>query len=269
MSGFTAGAIASMREAVVEQIDYRELLMQMTRRDLLLRYKQSVMGFGWAILMPLVNTAVFSVVFMRVAPLDVGMPYPLFAFCGLVVWNFFAASLRFSVTSLTSNPNLVTKVFFPREIFPFSAVIVAFVDFAVASLVLVGLMFYYRVGPGAAVVYLPFVILAHVCFTVAIALLLAMGNLFYRDVKYLFEVVITVWMFVTSVVYPIGRVGGRLGILLSLNPMTPLLDGYRRVLLDGRAPGAAFTVSFAASVVLLAISWIAFHRAEFRFAEHI
>src|SRR5947208_15333374 len=101
-----------------EQVHYRELLYQMTRRDLLLRYKQTVMRFGWAIFMPLVNTVVFSVIFTRVAPINVGIPYPLFAYCGLFTWNFFASSLRFSVSSLTANANLVTKVYFPREIFP-------------------------------------------------------------------------------------------------------------------------------------------------------
>src|SRR5438067_6186772 len=101
----------NLREVVAEQWEYRELLVRMTRRDLLLRYKQTVMGFGWAIFMPLVNTVVFSVIFMRVAPLDVGMPYPLFAFTGLLAWNFSASSFRFSLTSLTSNTTLVTKVY--------------------------------------------------------------------------------------------------------------------------------------------------------------
>ena len=136
-----------LKEMLAEQAQYRELLLQMTARDLLLRYKQTVMGFGWAVFMPLVNTAVFSVIFTRVAKLETPVPYPVFAFCGLWTWNFFASSLRFSVTSLTSNTNLVSKVYFPREIFPFSAVIVCLVDFAVGSLVLVALMLWYRI-PG-------------------------------------------------------------------------------------------------------------------------
>src|SRR5215471_8694608 len=111
--------VPDVREMIVEQLTFRELLYQMTKRDLLLRYKQTIMGFGWAIFMPLVNTAVFSIVFMRVAPIDTGVPYPVFAYCGLVVWNFFSSTLRFSMSSLTGNPNLVTKVYFPREIFPF------------------------------------------------------------------------------------------------------------------------------------------------------
>src|SRR5713101_8048725 len=153
---------ADVREMLTELIQYRELLVQMTRRDLLLRYKQTVMGFGWAIFMPLLNTAIFSVIFTRVAPIHTPVPYPLFAYCGLLAWNFFAASLRFSVTSLTSNTNLVTKVYFPREIFPFSAVIVCAIDSAVAAVVLVVLMMYYRIHVSAAVAFLPIVVLVHV-----------------------------------------------------------------------------------------------------------
>jgi lipopolysaccharide transport system permease protein len=259
----------ALTELVSEQWEYRELLVRMTARDLLLRYKQTVMGFGWAIFMPLVNTAIFSVIFTRVAVIDVGQAYPVYAFCGLVAWNFFASSLRFSVISLTSNPSLVTKVYFPREIFPFSAVLVALVDLGVAAVVLAALMAYYRVAIGWSVVLLPVVVLSLVVFTAAIALLVAMGNLFYRDVKYLFEIVIAVWMFATSVVYPISRVGGRLGAVLALNPMTHLIDAFRAVLLEGRAPDPAFAVASLASVVLFVFAWMVFHAAEFDFAENL
>src|SRR3954453_17659993 len=102
--------LSDIREMLREQVVYRELLVRLTARDLLLRYKQTVMGFGWALFMPLVNTAVFTVIFTRVAPIQTGVPYPLFAFCGLLAWNFLASSLRFGVVSLTSNPNMVTKV---------------------------------------------------------------------------------------------------------------------------------------------------------------
>jgi lipopolysaccharide transport system permease protein len=257
------------REMVAEQVQYRELLYQMTKRDLLLRYKQTVMGFGWALFMPLVNTAVFSVIFTRVAPIDVGMPYVLFAFCGLVTWNFFASSLKFAITSLTSNTSLVTKVYFPREIFPVSAVLVSVVDFAVASFVLVGLMAYYRVGVHWTLLLVPVVLLVHLMFTMGVALLLAMGNLFYRDVKYLFEIVLTVWMFVTSVLYPAQLVGGTLGWAMQFNPMTPIIDGYRDVLIRGVMPGPSFGYAAVASVVLLFWAWLMFHRAEFQFAENV
>src|SRR5262245_27746889 len=124
MQSETNGIWRNVGEILGEQVQYRGLLYQMTKRDLLLRYKQTAMGFAWAVFMPLVNTAVFSVIFVRVAPIHTPVPYPLFAYCGLFTWNFFASSLKFAINSLTSNPNLVTKVYFPREIFPFSAVIV-------------------------------------------------------------------------------------------------------------------------------------------------
>ncbi len=258
-----------LAELITEQWEYRELLARMTARDLLLRYKQTIMGFGWAVFMPLVNTAIFSVIFTRVATIEVGGPYPVYAFCGLVAWNFFASSLRFSVTSLTSNPSLVTKVYFPREIFPFSAVLVSLVDFAVALVVLGAVLVYYQVNPGWTILLLPVVVGALAIFTAAAALFISMANLFYRDVKYLFEIVIAVWMFATSVVYPIGRIGGRLGAALALNPMTHLVDAFRDVLIAGRVPSAAFWITAAASVVLLVAAWAAFHAAEFDFAENL
>ena len=262
--------VEDVKEMVREQIEHRDLLYQMTKRDLLLRYKQTAMGFGWAIFTPLINTVIFSVIFMRVAPIDTGVPYPVFAYCGLWVWNFFASSLKFAVNSLTSNTNLITKVYFPREVFPLTAVIVSLVDFVVASIVLAALMIYYGVAVGPAILLLPFVILVHLVFTMATALLLAMANLFYRDVKYLFEVVIVVWMFATSVLYPLELVGGRLATLMRLNPMTPIIDAYRAVLLRAELPAVGPLAAVAVfSVLFLACSWLMFHRSEFRFAENV
>ena len=259
-----------LREMVAELIQYRELLASLTRRDLLLRYKQTIMGFGWSILMPVTYMVIFSLIFTRVVKLDTGVPYPIYAYTGLLPWNFFASSLRFAVSSLTSNSTLVTKVYFPREILPFSVILVSLVDFAVGAIVLAGLMAWYGVGLHASLLLLPVVVLVQVLFTAGVTLLLAMGNLFYRDVKYLIEIVITLWMFATSVVYPVQRIGGRLGPLLALNPMTPIIDAYRAVVLHGQPPAAGpFLGAAAFSAALLAVSWLAFHRAEFRFAESI
>jgi lipopolysaccharide transport system permease protein len=260
----------ALREIIHEQVEFRELLFQMTSRDLMLRYKQTAMGFGWAVLMPLLNTAIFSVVFMRVAPIDTPVPYPLFAYCGLVVWNFTASSLRFAVTSLTANTNLVTKVYFPREIFPFSAVAVSLVDYAVAATVLVAMMAYYGIAPSSAMLLLPTIVVVQVMFTAALALLLSMANLFYRDVKYLFDVVLTVWMFASAVVYPVDGITGWIGTLIRANPMTALVEAYRSVLLYGTVPDpVSFGSAAALSLVLLPLAWLLFHRCEFQFAENI
>jgi lipopolysaccharide transport system permease protein len=261
---------ADVREMLQEQVFYRELLYQMTRRDLMLRYKQTIMGVGWAVFTPIMNTLIFSVVFMRVTQIDVGVPYPLFAYCGLLSWNLSASALRFSVSSLTANTNLVAKVYFPREIFPFSAVVVSAVDFAVGAVVLAAMMAYYAIPVTRAIAFLPVIILVQLMFTAGVSLVLAMANLFYRDVKYLFEVVITVWMFATSVVYPIDRVGGTLSVALKLNPMTPIIDAYRSVLLKGELPPPVpFAAAALLSVIILAGGWLLFHRAEFQFAENV
>jgi lipopolysaccharide transport system permease protein len=259
-----------LRAIVREQRDFNELLIQMARRDLLLRYKQTVMGFGWAVFMPLINTAIFSIIFMRVAPVHTGAPYPVFAYCGLLTWNFFASATRFSVNSLTANTNLVTKVYFPREIFPFSAVLVSLADLFVGSVVLAAMMFHYGIAVSPAIALLPAIVAIQVAFTAGVALLLAMGNLFYRDVKYLFEVLITVWMFATSVLYPTNLVGGTAGRLLMLNPLTPIIDAYRDVLLFGRVPPPGpLTYAATVSAVTLVVAWLVFHRSEFAFAENI
>jgi len=265
----TSSLFADAKEMVVEQFAYRALLVQMIKRDLLLRYKQTVMGFGWAVFMPLLNTAIFSVIFIRVAKIDTPVAYPLYAYCGFWAWNFFASSLRFSVTSLTSNSNLVQKVYFPREIFPFSMVVTCLVDFAVGAIVLIGLMIWYGVPITANLAWLPAVVVVNIVFTAAIAMLLSMGNLFYRDVKYLFEIVITVWMFATSVVYPVDQVGGALGAVLAGQPMSAIIDAYRATLLYGQAPTPAFFVAALTSGVLFALAWLVFHRSEFKFAERI
>lgn len=253
-----------------EQSEYRELLAALVRRDLILRYKQTVIGFGWAILMPVLSMLIFTVIFTRVVRLDTGVPYPIFVYAGLLPWNFFASSLRFSARSLSENQALVTNVYFPREVFPFSAVLVSLVDFAVASTVLAGLMWYYGIGASWTALLVPVVLLIQIVFTAGIALLLAMANLFYRDFRYVFEVLLTVWMFATSVVYPVSRIGGRLGEILQLNPMTPIIDGYRSLLLFGELP-ALFPLALAGAVsaVILLVAWIGFHRSEHRFAENV
>jgi lipopolysaccharide transport system permease protein len=261
---------SDVREMLQEQVTYRELLVQMTRRDLMLRYKQTVMGFGWAIFMPILNTLIFTVIFQRVAPLDIDLPYPIFSYTGLIAWNLTASSLRFAVSSLSANTNLVTKVYFPREIFPFSAVVVSLVDFAVASTILVAMMVYYRIAPGPALLFLPVVLIVQLIFTAGVSLLLAMGNLFFRDIKYIFEVVLMLWMFASSVLYPISMIGGRLGAFLQFNPMTPIIDGYRSVILRNELPAMGpFAAAAVLSVVTLAVGWVWFHRAEFRFAESV
>ena len=143
-------------------------------------------------------------------------------------------------------------------------------DFAIASLVLVALMIYYRVPPSAQIAWLPLVLVVHVAFTSGVALLLSMGNLFYRDVKYIFELVVTVWMFATSVLYPSRMIGGKLGLVIQYNPLTPIIDGYRAALIGTPMPDpASFAYAALLSALLFVCAWVVFHRSEFEFAESL
>jgi lipopolysaccharide transport system permease protein len=261
---------ADLVDMVREQAESQELLRALVRRDLSLRYRNTLLGFGWAVFMPLLQMLIFTVVFTRVAPLDTGMPYPVYAYAGLLSWNLFAAALRAAAASLATNPNLVTKVYFPREVLPFSAVLVSLFDFLVASAVLVLLMAYYGIEVGWSLVFLPIVVLVQLAFTTGLALLVAMAHLFYADVKYVFELILIVWLFATSVLYPTDRVGGTLGTVMLLNPMTPIVEAYRTVMLRNALPEAGpFGAVAAVSLLTLLGAWLVFHRAEFRFAEEI
>ena len=263
-------ALEDLRDAWTEQFRYRDLLFQLATRDLLLRYKQTAIGIAWALFVPLLNTLIFSLLFMRVAPIRTAVPYPLFAYLGLMAWNLTAAALRSATTSLTANPALVSKVYFPREVFPFAALLVAMVDTVVASVILIGMMWLYHIAPGPLIVVVPAVLAIQLVFTAALGLLLAMGNLFYRDVKYLFDAVLTIWMLASSVVYPVGIVGGRLGQVMAWNPMAVIIDAYRALVFEGTVPPLAPLAAIGiGSLLLLAVASVMFHRAEFVFAERI
>ena len=252
------------RELVVS----RDLLRAFVARDLLVRYRQALLGVGWTVLSPLLNVLVFSLIFTRVAPIDTGVPYPVYVYAGLWPWTFFAASLRGATVSLSGNASLVTKVYFAREVLPFSVVLVALVDFAVAGALLAMLMLWYQVPVGIAALFLPIIVLVHVLFTTGLALLLSVANLYWRDTRHVIEAILTVWMFATSVVYPVERVGGRIGTVLALNPMTPIIDAYRDVLLYGRMPQPApFAYAALVALVVFVVAWYRFHRSELQFAE--
>jgi ABC-type polysaccharide/polyol phosphate export permease len=258
-----------LREMFTELRDYRDLLVLMTQRTFILQYRRALMGAGWAVFMPVLNTIVFTMIFTRVARIETSVPYPLFAYCGLLPWNIFAVSLKNSVNGLVTNKALLAKVYFPREVFPFSTMLVSMVDFCVGLTIVAAMMLYYEIAPTATVFFLPVLFAVQLMFTGGLAMLLAPANLYYRDVKYILDVLIAVGMFATPVVYPTRQVGGSLGMLLQFNPLAPIIDGYRAVLLRGELPHAtAFTAAAVFSFCLFATGWLVFHRAEYAFAEN-
>lgn len=266
--------------ALIELLHYRQLLLSLTWRDLRVRYKQSVLGIGWAILLPLSMMLVFTFVFTRAINatpiLQVNMPYALYAYTGLVPWTFFSVSLGSCVTSLVANRNLVTKVYFPREVFPLSCVASSFVDFCIAMTVLVGLMAYFHWSgewtfvPHMTLLFVPFVVLVQVVLTIGMGMFLAMANLFYRDVRQIFSVVIQLWMFISAVVIPVPQDGSWLARLIGVNPLVPIFGAYRDCIIHGRWPQASgFLYATAVAVIVFIIGWVCFRRASYRFAEYI
>jgi ABC-type polysaccharide/polyol phosphate export permease len=257
-----------------------ELLWSLTWRDVRVRYKHSLLGIGWAVLLPLSMMLVFTFVFTRAidarTALNVDMPYALYAFVGLAPWTFFAAGLTGCVNSLVANRNLVTKVYFPREVFPLSCVAAALVDFCIALVVLVALMLYFdwtgawRFALHPTISLLPAIVLVQAAFTVGLGMLAAMANLFFRDVRQIVTIGIQLWMFVSGVVVPVPRDDSWLAMVIRLNPMVPLIASYRDCIVYGTAPDvASFIYATLVSAVTLVCGWVWFRRASYRFAECI
>ena len=251
---------------------YRELLYFLTWRDLKVRYKQTVLGVAWAVLQPVAAAVLFTVVFGHVARIgSEGIPYAIFAYSALVPWFFFATAVQLSSNSLVGSSHLVTKVYFPRIFVAVSPVLAGLADFALAFLVLVGLMGYYGIAPEAIGVplLLPLLALAFAT-TVGVGALLAALNVRYRDVRFVVPFLVQLWFFATPVVYPITSLGEPWRTLYGLNPMATVVQGFRWALAGGASPpGLAVLVSALAGLVLLAGGFLYFTRTEKTFADVI
>ncbi len=249
--------------------EYRELAGFLMWRDIKVRYKQTLLGAGWAILQPLFGMVVFSVFFGRLAgiPSD-GIPYPVFSFAALVAWTFFANGIAMASAVLVGNTNLVTKVYFPRLSMPIASVLSGIVDLAIALVVLVGLMLYFGVSPTINIVWLPVFILMAVATALGAGTFLGALNVKYRDVRYVIPFLVQLWMFVTPVVYPSNLVEGPWRTVYGLNPMAGVIDGFRWALLGTPAPsGSMLAASVAMSLTMLLAGIYYFRRMESSFAD--
>jgi len=260
-----------MLAITIEIFRYRELLLSLVIKELKVRYKQALLGMAWAVFTPLAMMLIFTFVFSKVTKISTGqIPYPVFAYCGLLPWTFFAGSLASATNSLVANTNLITKIYFPREVFPLAVILARFIDFCVASLILVGLMLFYHIPFQITILLFPLILLIQVILMIGLSLLLSVGNLFFRDVKYIIDVVLILWMFVTSVIYPINVDSPALQRVLMLNPMTPILNAYRALILKGEFPQIGpLLPAIAISVVIFFIGIVLFHKTEHLFAENI
>lgn len=249
--------------------EYRELLYFLCWRDIKVRYKQTALGAAWAIIQPFFTMVVFSLFFGRLAqiPSD-GIPYPLFAYAALVPWSFFAHSLSSSSNSLVDSANLLRKVYFPRLAIPLATVLSGVIDFAIAFVVLLGMMLLYGRTPTANSLWLPLLLLLALTTALGVGLWLSALNVQYRDVRYTIPFLTQFWLFATPIAYPSSLLSEPWRTLYGINPMVGVVEGFRWALLGtATAPGPIIVVSALAAVGMLVSGAYYFRQMEKHFAD--
>lgn len=248
---------------------YRELLYFLTWRDITVRYKQTLLGVAWAIIQPFFTMVVFSLFFGRLAGVaSDGVPYPIFSYAALVPWNFFSNGLTNAANSLVGNAKLITKVYFPRLVIPIATVLSGLVDFVLAFLVLLGMMFYYGITPTLNIVWLPWFLLLALVTALGAGFWLSAVNVQFRDVRYVTPFLVQFWLFATPVAYPSSLLSEPWRTLYGLNPMVGVVEGFRWALLGtNTAPGPIILASSLSALLLLASGAYYFRRMEKTFAD--
>jgi lipopolysaccharide transport system permease protein len=278
----TSHVTASQYELIIEpgraELNYwrdlwrfRELLYFLAQRDLLVRYKQTVIGVAWALIRPALTMVIF-VAFRRMTKLPAsGVPDAILVFAALLPWQFFSTALTEASGSLIGNANLISKVYFPRLLVPAGAVVTSLVDFGITLGLLTVLMLWYRFAPGWQILFLPFLVILTFALSVGAGLLLAALNVEYRDFRYIVPFIVQFGLFVSPIAFETSAVPQRWRMLLSLNPMTGIIDGFRWAILGGRTPLNPTTtgLSFALSILCLILGIWYFRRTERSFADVI
>jgi len=249
--------------------EYRDLLFFLAWRDISVRYKQTILGAAWAIIQPFFSMVVFSLFFGRLAqiPSD-GVPYPIFSYAALLPWTYFSSAMSSSSNSLVGSANLLTKVYFPRLVIPLASVIPPAIDFAIAFVVLLGMMAFYGIAPTWNVLWLPAFLLLALITALGVGLWLSAMNVQYRDVRYAVPFLVQFWMFASPVTYPSSIVPEQWRALYGLNPMAGVIEGFRWALLGTEtSPGSLTAVSVGAALALLISGAYYFRRMERTFAD--
>lgn len=251
-----------------ELIEHRELLFFLVLRDLKVRYKQTVLGVAWALLQPLLTAIIFAIIFGRVAKMPtLGLPPLLFMYAGQWPFQFFSNAVNQSGLSLVNQQALLTKIYLPRLLVPFSYVVGGLVDFLLAGTVMVAMLIYFGVNPGWGLLGLPVLVVVAAAAATGVGLTLAALTVSYRDFRHLVPFMLQTWLFLTPVVYPLAELGPRWRWVLMLNPMTGVIEGFRSALLNQPWRWDALGVSVAVSSVLLVFGVYFFRKTERRFAD--
>src|SRR5437867_9033411 len=247
----------------------RELLYCCVWRDVKIRYKQTVIGAAWAIIQPFMTMVVFSLFFGSLAKMpSYGLPYPIFYYSALLPWMYFSGALQNATNVVVEQQSVITKIYFPRLVLPLSAVVSGLLDFGIAFAVLLGMMAYYRLAPGLAVLLLPCFLLLAVLTALGVGLWLSALNAIYRDVRYAVPFFVQFWLFASPVAYPSSLIPERWRWLYGLNPMAGVIEGFRWSLTGrGQPPDLLLAASAGAVLVVLAGGIFYFHRAESTIAD--
>ncbi|MBW8010257.1 MAG: ABC transporter permease [Chloroflexi bacterium] len=250
---------------------YRELIYFLTWRDIKVRYKQTILGAAWAIIQPLSQMVIFNLLFGNMAniPTD-GIPRPIFTYTALLPWNLFSKALGDAGRSLVSSRNMITKVYFPRLIIPLSTILSGLVDFAIAFVVLLGMMFYYDVTPTSSIWVLPLLLLLALMTALGVGLWFSAWNVHYRDINYIIPFLTQFWMLASPLAYPLSEIPEKWRLLYSLNPMVGVVEGFRWALLGtDNGMGIELWISIGFAVLLLVSGVYYFRSMERTFADTV
>ena len=246
---------------------HKYLLLQLVQREIKARYKQSIIGYFWVLLNPLALLLIYSFVFSMIFRFPSSVPYPVFLLAALLPWTFFSGSLTSATNSLVANEVLLKKVSFPREIIPYSVVIAKGIDFALASVLFIFLLLYYQLPiTSSALMFFP-LLLIQIILTIGISLALSAFNLFYRDIQYLANLLIVIWMYITPVVYPLSLVPEKFVWLYKLNPMVGIIEGYRSALFNFPFEYSIILWSLLLSIIIFVFGFTLFKKLEGTFAD--
>ena len=249
---------------------YRELLYFLTWRDIKVRYKQTILGFAWAVLQPFMMMVVFSLFFGNLLKVpSEGIPYPLFNYVAVLPWTLFAQGITRSSESLVANINMVQKVYFPRLVMPLASILAPLVDFAIAFVILIGIMFYFGYPPTLSILWLPVFIILVLITALGVGLWLSVINVKYRDVRYAVPFLTQLWLFASPVVYASSLLPQKFQAIYGLNPMAGVIEGFRWALLGTDPPGSLIAISVAIVLVILISGVFYFRKSEKNFADVI
>ena len=250
---------------------YKELLIELVKREIKARYKQSILGYAWVLLVPLLNLTVMSIVFSYFIRIPTGdTPYVIFLFTGLVPWMFTANAIAFATSSLVDNSSLITKIKLPTEIFPLASILSKMVDFLLTLIIFFLFIFIYRIPLQLTILFLPLVFLIQFILVVGISLVLSAINVYYRDVQNMIGVFITLWMYLTPVIYPQELIPQTFIPIFNLNPMMPIINAYRNIILYGVTPSwQSFIYSVVLSIIIFIFGYSFFKRRSRYFADVI